>query len=109
MAESTYKPSGEIYGVDFSDVPGKIFPAYVPQFKPPGFSQPLVMCDISGFSTRFIGWQDPADENSDYLEHNLFHDVSAFPPAQDGAGPIFSVMKQWTPPANESLEDALEN
>lgn len=95
----TYEPSGEIDGTDFSDVPGEIFEAYVPQLKVKGFNFPLIACDISNIDPRFIGWKD---EDGDHDEHVLFNDL---PPEVTGnkAKPIFSIMKHWkAPPSAQS-------
>ena len=90
----TYEPSGAIDGTDFSDVPGEIFEAYVPQVKAKGFNFPLIACDISSIDEKFIGWKD---EDGDHSEHVLFTDL---PPEITGnkEKPIFSVMKHWAPP-----------
>ena len=91
----TYEPSGAIDGADFSDVPGEIFEAYVPQLKVKGFNFPLIACDISSIDPKFIGWKD---EDGDHSEHVLFTDL---PPEVTGNKdkPIFSIMKHWKPPS----------
>lgn len=95
----TYEPSGEIYGTDFSDVPGEIFPAYVPQVKTKGFAHPLVACHVQDVPKRFIGWRDPRDDNADYVEHNLIYEVPES--VRNGENMVFSVIRHWPPPPAE--------
>mmetsp|Transcript_4202 Transcript_4202/g.11628 ORF Transcript_4202/g.11628 Transcript_4202/m.11628 type:complete len:306 (-) Transcript_4202:263-1180(-) len=98
----TYEPSGEIYGTDFSDVPGDIFPAYVPQVEAKRFAHPLVACDVHDLPKRFIGWRDPRDDDADYAEHNLIFEVPE--KARNGENMAFSVIKHWPPPPQSEEE-----
>ena len=63
LFKASYEPSGEIYGTNFSMVPGDIFPAYIPQVKVAGIANPLIICDITGIDHRFVGWKDLDSDN----------------------------------------------
>ena len=87
----TYEPSGVLYGTDFSDVPGEVFEAYVPQIQAKGFLYPIIACDITGLDSKFVGWRD---EDGDHSEHVLFTDLPAEATTKKNA-PIFSIMKHY--------------
>ena len=97
LFKASYEPSGEIYGTNFSMVPGDIFPAYIPQVNVKGIAHPLIICDITGIDHRFVGWKDLDSDN--FIEHNLFHDVPS--DTINKETPQFSIVKHWKPPASD--------
>jgi len=71
---STYEPDGADQKIPFSSVKhlAEVM-AYVPQLRLPGFSHPLLVCDISRIDPDVIGWKD---EDRGFLQHSLFHEAN---------------------------------
>ena len=62
-----------------------------PQRKEPGFSHPLLTCDMTGVDEDLIGWRD---NFRGYEYHSLFNDANHIL----GGRPVnhaFSIFKQW--------------
>jgi len=82
----SYKTSARAIDTKFSAVPE--IKLYVPMMNLPGFTYPLLMCDISGIGEREIGWED---NRHGYDCHNLVKDV-----INDDQDSIpFSIVKYW--------------
>lgn len=64
---------------------------YVPQLRVPGFSHPLLACDVSQIDPNVVGWKD---EPRGHHYHSLYVEATQVL----GRNPqhvIFSQIKQW--------------
>ena len=89
---NTYEPEGEDQNIPFRKVK-HLFQVrgYIPQRKEPGFSHPLLTCDMTGVDEDLIGWRD---NFRGYEYHSLFNDANHIL----GGRPVnhaFSIFKQW--------------
>jgi len=98
ILSSAYVPTGEDQELNFSEESD--IRAYVPQFRLPGFSYPLIACDLSQMDTKLVGWVDPSDKS--YDKHNITHDI-LLQPDEDfvPSTELFSVTKHWSPPVTQ--------
>ena len=66
--------------------------AYVPQLRMPGFSHPLLACDITRIDHDVIGWKD---DRRGYEEHSLVNEANRIL-GHETEHVIFSQMQQWS-------------
>jgi len=102
--------------VDFSALQrlGQEIFLYVPQRRVPGFTFPLLMCNIDDIDKNRVGWKDPF-RGYDY--HNVVFDIDEINPLNrkrdekintdewdskengqyklESANPVFSIVKEW--------------
>jgi len=96
-----YEPSGFDQQKDFTDGIGVDSFAYVPQLKEPGFTFPLLACDISKINSDLIGWKPllsdkKIESHRSYESCNLIFDVP-FENDSPVDRPVFSIVRQWAP------------
>lgn len=117
LVSGVYEPRGCNQHKDFSSGIGIETFGYIPQLEVPGFSFPLLICNIDDIDVRLIGWKDPncqneVDEHRNYDNQNLIFDVpyvalhrsrnvtvdeSNMPRRERKVRPIFSVVKHYPP------------
>ena len=95
---SYYKPDGEASDEKFEDI--KEVDGYVPMVRVPGFSFPLLLCNIDEVDPEYVGW---CDIKHGYKRHNLVEDVANMlkraDPKWKGSNItdlMFSTVKDWS-------------
>jgi len=83
---SGYKPSGEPRQKRFSEVP-ELF-GYIPQIQVPGYTFPLILCDLLNVDSDLVGWKDMRVTHG---SHNIINGLLS----TDSQS--FSIVKSWTP------------
>mmetsp|Transcript_37390 Transcript_37390/g.112020 ORF Transcript_37390/g.112020 Transcript_37390/m.112020 type:complete len:983 (-) Transcript_37390:2665-5613(-) len=92
LFRSTYTPDGRDQNLKFTDVKHRQeVHGYVPQNHEPGFSHPLLACDLRGVDEDLIGWRD---HQHGYSFHNLYDDACAILGGRP-FNPAFSIVRQW--------------
>ncbi|KAL7563221.1 hypothetical protein ACA910_014494 [Epithemia clementina (nom. ined.)] len=99
--KSTYEPDGADQNIPFSAVKHlNELVAFVPQLRLPGFSHPLLACDISKIDRDVIGWKD---DRRGYDDHSLVVEANRIL-GHETDHVIFPQIQQWTTKENATKQ-----
>jgi hypothetical protein len=93
LFKSTYEPSGEDQGINFSEVPS--ISTYVPQVESKAYSYPLLACNIDSIDADLFDWTDPDRPHGYY---DLTKDADDLLQGTDiTTKMVFSTLTHWPP------------
>lgn len=98
----TYKPNGDVQGINFSDVPS--ISCYIPEVESSVFSYPLLACNVDNITNKdLMEWNDPDRPFSFY---DLTKDAAVLLRGTDvGSKVVFSQIAYWAPEPEPTHEN----